>query len=129
MSDSIRVFNNLSDENLHFESKEEFDRYYKKNKETIDKMSTRALNMKISIDGYKLGRLKKELTLFPVNGALGKRLGSISDAKLNEKHNDSSENTQEQTDNSMIEIKLDNISERLKKLEQMFSYILKQTQY
>ena len=124
MSDSIRVFNNLSDENLHFESKEEFDRYYKKNKETIDKMSTRALNMKISIDGYKLGRLKKELTLFPVNGALGKRLGSISDAKLN----DSSENTQEQTDNSMIEIKLDNISERLKKLEQMFSYILKQTQ-
>ena len=79
MSDSIRVFNNLSDENLHFESKEEFDRYYKKNKETIDKMSTRALNMKISIDGYKLGRLKKELTLFPVNGALGKRLGSISD--------------------------------------------------
>ena len=125
MSDSIRVFNNLSDENLHFESKEEFDRYYKKNKETIDKMSTRALNMKISIDGYKLGRLKKELTLFPVNGALGKRLGSISDAKLN----DSSENTQEQTDNSMIEIKLDNISERLKKLEQMFGYILKQTQY
>lgn len=124
MSDSIRVFNNLSDENLHFESKEEFDRYYKKNKETIDKMSTRALNMKISIDGYKLGRLKKELTLFPVNGALGKRLGSISDAKLN----DSSENTQEQTDNSMIEIKLDNISERLKKLEQMFGYILKQTQ-
>ena len=124
MSDSIKVFNNLSDENLHFESKEEFDRYYKKNKETIDKMSTRALNRKISIDGYKLGRLKKELTLFPSNGALGKRLGAISDAELNQ----TSENSIEQ-DNSMIEIKLDNISERLKKLEQMFSYVLKQTQY
>ena len=124
MSDSIKVFNNLSDEHLHFESKEEFDRYYKKNKETIDKMSTRALNRKISIDGYKLGRLKKELTLFPSNGALGKRLGAISDAELNQ----TSENSIEQ-DNSMIEIKLDNISERLKKLEQMFSYVLKQTQY
>ena len=124
MSDSIKVFNNLSDEHLNFESKEEFDRYYKKNKETIDKMSTRALNRKISIDGYKLGRLKKELTLFPSNGALGKRLGAISDAELNQ----TSENSIEQ-DNSMIEIKLDNISERLKKLEQMFSYVLKQTQY
>ena len=81
--DSIKVFNNLSDENLHFESKEEFDRYYKKNKEIIDKMSTRALNMKISIDGYKLGRLKKELTLFPTDTALGKRLGSIHNSEQN----------------------------------------------
>ena len=127
MSDSIKVFNNLSDENLHFESKEEFDRYYKKNKEIIDKMSTRALNMKISIDGFKLGRLKKELTLFPITGALGKRLGAISDAKLN----DSS--TEINIDNSMgeslVELKLDNISERLKKLEQLINLILKQTQY
>ena len=123
MSDSIKVFNNLSDENLHFESKEEFDRYYKKNKEIIDKMSTRALNMKISIDGFKLGRLKKELTLFPITGALGKRLGAISNTETN-----TDENDQEQTE-SLIELKLDNISERLKKLEQLLNLILKQTQY
>ena len=122
MTESIKVFNNLSDENLHFESKEEFNRYYNKNKELIDKMSTRLLNMKITIDGYKLGRLKHELTLFPTDSALGKRLGSINDSNAKQNNNE----TDHETDNSMIEIKLDNINERLKKLEQMFSYILKQ---
>ena len=116
--DSIKVFNNLSDENLHFESKEEFDRYYKKNKEIIDKMSTRALNMKITIDGYKLGRLKKELTLFPSNGALGKRLGAIN-------QQDQNQNLEAETEENLIEIKIDNMNERLKKIEIMLNQLFK----
>ena len=121
MTEEIKVFNNLSDENLHFESKEEFNRYYNKNKETIDKMSTRLLNMKITIDGYRLGRLKKELTLFPIEGALGKRLGSIKENE--QKATDSNDNYE-----SMLEIKMDNISERLKNIEKMLAYVFKQNQ-
>ena len=120
--DSIKVFNNLSDENLHFESKEEFDRYYKKNKEIIDKMSTRALNMKISIDGYKLGRLKKELTLFPSNGALGKRLGAINKQSSDQ---DQNQNLEAETEENLIEIKIDNMNERLKKIEIMLNQLFK----
>ena len=120
--DSIKVFNNLSDENLHFESKEEFDRYYKKNKEIIDKMSTRALNMKITIDGYKLGRLKKELTLFPSNGALGKRLGSINKQSSDQ---DQNQNLEAESEENLIEIKIDNMNERLKKIEIMLNQFFK----
>ena len=120
--DSIKVFNNLSDENLHFESKEEFDRYYKKNKEIIDKMSTRALNMKITIDGYKLGRLKKELILFPSNGALGKRLGSINKQSSDQ---DQNQNLEAETEENLIEIKIDNMNESLKKIEIMLNQLFK----
>lgn len=84
-------------------------------------MSTRLLNMKISIDGYKLGRLKKELTLFPIDGALGKRLGSIKESE--QKATDSNDSYE-----SMLELKLDNISERMKNIEKMFAYVLKQNQ-
>lgn len=117
MTDPIKVFNNISDNVINFESKEEFMRYYSKNKETIDNMPTRGLNKKFLINGFKLGRIKKELTLFPIESALGKRLGSIT--------NNESQNEIQNEDISMIELKLDNISERLKRIETQISILLK----
>ena len=64
-SDSIKVFSNLSDNVESFETKEDFMRYYERNKELIDKMPTRGLNTKYKIDGYKIGRSKNQLMLYP----------------------------------------------------------------
>ena len=119
---SIKVFNNISEDRLHFESKEEFIRYYNKNKETIDKMSTRGLNMKISIEGYKIGRLKKELTLFSTDSALGKRLGSIHNSEQNKE-----QNIEQNDEQNILEIKIDNLNERLKKIEKNFGHDIIQT--
>ena len=65
-TENITVFENLSDNIISFESKEQFMRYYDKNKDTIDKMATRGLNTKFKIDGYKIGRKNKQLILFPI---------------------------------------------------------------
>lgn len=64
-SDSIKVFSNLSDNVESFETKEDFMRHYERNKELIDKMPTRGLNTKYKIDGYKIGRSKNQLMLYP----------------------------------------------------------------
>ena len=64
-SDSIKVFSNLSDNVESFETKEDFMRYYERNKELIDKMPTRGINTKYKIDGYKIGRSKNQLMLYP----------------------------------------------------------------
>lgn len=65
-TDNITVFENLSDNIITFESKEQFMRYYDKNKDTIDNMATRGLNTKFKIDGFKIGRKNKKLILFPM---------------------------------------------------------------
>mgnify|MGYP003545707518 CR=1 FL=1 len=63
-------------------------------------------------------RLKKELTLFPSNGALGKRLGAIN-------HQDQNQNLEAETEENLIEIKIDNMNERLKKIEIMLNQFFK----
>ena len=62
-TDNITVFENLSDNIVSFDSKEQFMRYYDKNKDDIDNMATRGLNTKFKIDGYKIGRKNKQLIL------------------------------------------------------------------
>ena len=64
-SSEVKVFQNLYDDVLHFESKEEFNRYYNKNKEAIDKMATRGMNVKFKIEGFKIGRQKGNIILYP----------------------------------------------------------------
>ena len=64
-TESVTVFENLSDNIITFNSKEQFMNYYDKNKETIDNMKTRGLNTKFKIDGYRIGRKNNILMLFP----------------------------------------------------------------
>ena len=49
MSDSIKIFQNLSDDVIEFESKEQFMNYYERNKKEIDEMKTRGINVKFKI--------------------------------------------------------------------------------
>ena len=65
-TEQTKVFKYLYQNVTNFESKEEFDRFYLRNKEEIDKTSTNALNIKYKINGYRFGRKKGELLLFPV---------------------------------------------------------------
>ena len=64
--ESVQVFNNISDNTTTFNNKEEFMKYYEVHKADIDAMKTRGLNIKYSIPGYKIGRKKNQITLFPV---------------------------------------------------------------
>ena len=67
VTESVEVFENIGDNVVEFESKEEFDRYYKKNKEMIDNMKTRGLNRKFIIQGFKIGRKKGNIILYPLS--------------------------------------------------------------
>ena len=64
--DSIKTYENLSDNVQSFDSKEQFMRYYDKNKEAIDAMHTRGINTKFKINGFKIGRKNKELIFYSV---------------------------------------------------------------
>lgn len=107
MSESIKVFENIGDNVLSFETKEDFMRHYNKNKESIDSMSTRGLNRKYHIDGFKIGRLKGEIILYPL--------------KENETKSDELDSKTKLTINE----KLDYMNRRLKKIEEMIDYVIK----
>ena len=47
--ESIKTFENLSDNVIEFETKQEFMRYYDQNKDMIDRMHTRGINSKFKI--------------------------------------------------------------------------------
>ena len=65
MSEEVKVIANISDDVISFETKEEFLRYYNKNKESVDAIKTRGLNLKFKIEGYKIGRQKEKIVLIP----------------------------------------------------------------
>lgn len=65
-SDTTKVFRYLYQTTTNFDSKESWDKFYAKNKEDIDAMTTNALNIKYKVDGYRFGRKQKQLFLFPV---------------------------------------------------------------
>ena len=69
MTDQVAVFKNCYDETQYFDCKEEFDRFYNKNKELVDAQPTRGLNIKYKIPGYKIGRNRGELILYPVKNS------------------------------------------------------------
>lgn len=112
ISNEIKVFENISDNPISFETKEDFNRYYERNKETVDKFSTRGLNKKFIITGYKIGRKKGEIILYPVQ---------IPRSQSPQEKFDSI------NDRSMLEEKIDSMNERLKKIETMLQMLLNQT--
>ncbi len=101
--ESIKTFENLSDNVIEFETKQEFMRYYDQNKDMIDKMHTRGINSKFKINGFKIGRKNKELILFPMK-------------------EDFKDNSKEFID---LDLKLDAIIDRQKRLEHLIKELIK----
>ena len=95
---------NISDNPISFETKEDFNRYYERNKDAVDAYSTRGLNKKFIITGYRIGRKKGEIILYPVQNVV--RQEEMQPRMIDE-------------DRNMLEEKIDSINERLKKIEQM----------
>lgn len=58
---AIKKCRNLRDDVMTFDNEEEFMKYYERNRETIDNMPTRGLNIRFKIPGFKLVRKNKEL--------------------------------------------------------------------
>lgn len=106
MEDSIKVFENIGDNVLSFETKEDFMRYYNKNQNMIDNMSTRGLNRKFKIDGFKIGRLQGKIILYPLKETETKSDELDSKTKLT------------------INEKLDFMNRRLKKIEEMINIVI-----
>lgn len=105
-SESVTVFENLSDNIITFHSKEQFMNYYDKNKETIDNMKTRGLNTKFKIDGYRIGRKNNNLILYPTKD---------SEQTSNENTDDLHEEIQD------LRERIDSIGALLNKLLKQFS--------
>ena len=62
----VKVFKNLCDDIIEFETVDEFNNYYKINKAEIDKLSTRGINQKYKVKNHRIGREKGAITLFPL---------------------------------------------------------------
>ena len=101
--ESIKTFENLSDNVIEFETKQEFMRYYDQNKDMIDRMHTRGINSKFKIKGFKIGRKNKELILFP----------------MKEEFKD------DQKDFPDLDLKLDAIIDRQKRFEHLIKELIK----
>ena len=114
--ETIEVFENIGDNVIEFETKEEFDRYYKKNKEFIDNMKTRGLNRKFIIHGFRIGRKKGNIILYPTEVKNKDMTNSNEDTVTNSEIN-LDELYQIQED---IYKKLDNLNQRLIRIEQFF---------
>lgn len=100
---SLRTYQKLSEETISFENESEFNRYYEKNQVIIDSMKTRGLNLKFKIPGIKIGRQQGKLILFRTN-----------------------EDTQSDThSNDNIELKIDNINDKLVALASRFDQLIK----
>ena len=82
MTEQITTCENLSDNVVEFETREEFTEYYEKNKEEIDKMATRGLNIKYKITGYKIGRKKNIITFIPVKQEVERETNDLHEEKL-----------------------------------------------
>lgn len=115
MSEDVIVFENIGDNPITFETKEDFIRYYTKNKTTIDQIKTRGLNRKFKIDGFKIGRQKGTIVLFP-------------QAKNNDQVKNENEEyfstTQSTEETDLLNTKIDIINQKLQKIELMIKEIL-----
>ena len=77
----MSVYKKISDDCRIFNSDSDFLKYYEKNKETIDEINTRALNLKFKINGYKIGRKEGKIILYPINNV---STNQISDENYDE---------------------------------------------
>ena len=62
---SVKVFKNLCDDVIVFDTVDDFNNYYKLNKAEIDKLSTRGINQKYKVKNHRIGREKGLITLYP----------------------------------------------------------------
>ena len=108
----VKVFSNLCDDVIEFETVEDFDNYYRKNKELIDKLSTRGLNQKFKIKNHHIGRLKNEITLYP-----------LKDSKTKKDNVPTSLDYADSTGVTIHE-KLNRLNERFKKIESLLTSLL-----
>ena len=68
----MSVYKKISDDCRTFESDSDFLKFYEKNKETIDEINTRALNLKYKINGFRIGRKEGKIILYPINNVVSK---------------------------------------------------------
>lgn len=106
-TNEIRVFANIGDDPITFETVQDFNLHYNRNKKLIDSFSTRGLNRKFIIPGYKIGRKKGEIILYPIQQQ------QQTDATVE----------RDVDDLGMIEEKIDSMNERLKKIEQLLAML------
>lgn len=99
-TETVEVFENIGDNIIEFETKEEFDRYYKKNKEFIDNMKTRGLNRKFIIKGFKIGRKKGNILLYPIASAQQR---SCLDKKIKQDIQEISDKNVVETENNSLQ--------------------------
>lgn len=83
-----------------FESKQEFNDYYKEHKEEIDELKTKELNDKFKVEGFKIIRNKGKITF-----------RRIKEAK------------QKENDNSHQELKIDDVMKQLKEMNDKLNEI------
>jgi len=62
----IPVHRNKDFERKVFETKEDFDKFYELNKKELDAMSSIALNKKYLINGFRIGRRKNNMVIYPI---------------------------------------------------------------
>lgn len=117
MTDDVIIFENIGDNPINFDTKEDFIRYYTKNKSTIDQIKTRGLNRKYKIDGYKIGRQKGVIVLFPE-----RKSKENSNENSNENLNENLEN--EYANDDLLNTKIDLLNSKLQKIESMLKEIL-----
>jgi hypothetical protein len=65
--ESITVYQRQDEMAIHFNSLEEFKKYYENDKEAIFKEPTRGINRKYRIKGYKLSKKQGQLLAIPTN--------------------------------------------------------------
>ena len=119
MSEELKVFENLYDNIIRFENKEEFQRYYNKNKESIDAIPTRGLNIKFKIEGFKLGRQKGQIMLYPLTNSKEDQLKVLEDKLLKTTTLLDAINEKLIKDMREINAKLKDLNDRLLNIEDM----------
>ena len=103
----MSVYKKISDDCRIFNSDSDFLKYYEKNKETIDEINTRALNLKYKINGFRIGRKEGKIILYPINNVVSKV------------------NTDEDSDNNLKQ-EVEELKTRVNILENMINNLMQQ---
>ena len=82
MTDEVKIFSNISDDVIEFDDKDDFQRYYAKNKDYVDKFTTRGLNVKYKIPNYKIGRSHGVITLYPLKDSQQQSSSTIKQYRI-----------------------------------------------
>ena len=67
---SLKVIEKFNQEPVYFDSKEEFAEYLTENKDKMNEITTVTLNKMYKINGYKITKIKDEISLRKVNSEL-----------------------------------------------------------